>query len=169
MQRNFFHKQSPIAILQSVSCKYTANLQEETHMEMWFQKRLRDTSAWVLYCIFARDLQNTFLEEHLWGLVLCFISFALVHVINNTFYWLAFIINRPEFVDWPETFLKVFSILWYNFRNNFPNACCNWSTYYIFISIFIQANVLCSCRSIPPQMSFKKNHLIYTRYKCEEE
>ena len=169
VQRNYFQKQSPIAPLQSVSCKCAANLQEETHTEMWFQKKLRGTSAWVLYCKFAGDLQNTFLEEHLWGLVLGFISFVLVQVINNTFYWLAFIICRPEFVDWSKAFLKVFFILWYNFRNNFPNGRCNWSTYYIFISIFCQTNVLCNCRSSPPQLFFKKDHLIYTCYKCEEE
>ena len=103
------------------------------------------------------------------GLGLCFISFVLVQVINNTFYWLAFIIYRPGFVDWSKTFLKVFFILRYIFRNNFPNACCNWSTYYIFISIFSQTNVCCNCRSSPLQVFFKKNNLIYTRYKCEEE
>ena len=27
--------------------------------------KLRSTSAWVLYCKFAADLQKTFLEEHL--------------------------------------------------------------------------------------------------------
>ena len=136
---------------------------------MWFQKRLYSTSAWALYCKFAGDLKNSFLEEHLWGLVLGFISFFSVQVINNTFYWLAFAIYRPEFVDWPETFLKVFFISWYIFQNSFPNACCNWNTYYIFISILNQTNVLCNCRSSPSQMFFKKNHLIYTRYKCEEE
>ena len=136
---------------------------------MSFQKRLCGTSAWVLYGKFAGDFQNTFLEQHLWGLVLGFISFVLVQVINNTFYWLAFIIHRPEFVDWSKTFLKVFFILWYIFRNNFPNACCNWRTYYIFISIFSQTNALCDCRRSPPQMFFRKNHLIYTHDKCEEE
>ena len=103
-------------------------------------KKLRSTSAWVLYCKFAGNLQNTFLEEHLCGLVLCFISFVLVQVINNTFSWLIFIIYRPEFVYLSKTFLKAFFIL-YIFRNNFPNACCHWSTYYILISIFSQTNV----------------------------
>ena len=135
---------------------------------MWFQKRLRGTPAWVLYCKFDGDLQSTFLEKHFWGLVLGFISFVLVQVRNNIFYWLAFITYRPEVVDWSKNFLKVFFILWYIFRNNFPNDCCNWSTYYIFVSIFSQTNVLCNCRSSPSQMFFKKNHLIYTRYKCEE-
>ena len=36
-------------------------------MEIWFQKKLRSTSAWVLYSKFPGDLQNTFLVEHLWG------------------------------------------------------------------------------------------------------
>ena len=123
----------------------------------------------VRYCKFVGDLQDAFLEEHLLGLGSGFYIIFLVQVINNTFYWLVFKIYRTEFVDWSKTFLKVFFILWYIFRNNFPNACCNWSTYYIFISIFSQTNVLCNCRSSPPQMFFKKNHLIYTRYKCEKE
>ena len=80
--------------------------------DLWHES---ETSAWVLYCKFAGDLQNTFLEEHLWGLVLCFISFVLVQVINSTFYWLVFIIYRPEFVHWSKTFLKAFFIL-YIFR-----------------------------------------------------
>ena len=29
--------------------------------------KLRSTSACVLYCKFAADLQNKFLKEHLWG------------------------------------------------------------------------------------------------------
>ena len=103
------------------------------------------------------------------GLVLCFISFVLVQAINNTFYWLAFIIYRPEFLDWSKTFLKVLFILWYIFWNNFPDSCCNWNTYYIFISIFSQTDICCNCRSSLPQVFFKKNHLIYTCYKCEEE
>ena len=82
---------------------------------MWFQKKLHSTSTWVLYCKFADDLQNTFLKEHLWGQVLCSIWLVLVVVINNTFYWLAFIIYRLEFVDCSKTFLKVFFILWYIF------------------------------------------------------
>ena len=32
-----------------------------------FKKKLRSASAWVLYCKFAGDLENTFLEENLWG------------------------------------------------------------------------------------------------------
>ena len=32
--------------------------------------------------------------------------------------------------------MKNFFNLWYIFRNNFPNTCCNWSTYYIHISTF---------------------------------
>ena len=66
VQSNYFQKQSPIASLQNVSRKYAANLQEETHTVMWFQKNLRSTSAWVLQCKFTGDLQNIFLE-HLWG------------------------------------------------------------------------------------------------------
>ena len=130
------------------------------------------TSAWVLYCKFAGDLhlfRTPFEKNTSGGLILCFISFVLVQVINNTFYWLAFIIYRPEFLDWSKTFLKVLFILWYIFWNNFPNSCCNWNTYYIFISMFSQANICCNCRSSLPQVFFKKNHLIYTCYKCEEE
>ena len=63
---------------------------------MWFQKMLCSTSAWVLYCKFAGDLQNSSLVEHLWGLVLCFISFVLVQVKTSTFYRLAFIIRIDQ-------------------------------------------------------------------------
>ena len=38
-----------------------------------------------------------------------------------------------------------------------------------FISIFSQTNVRCNCRSSPPQVFFKRDHLIYTCNKCEEE
>ena len=46
-------------------------------MEMRFQKKLCSTSAGVHYCKFAGKLQNTFLEEHLWGtgsgfFIICF-------------------------------------------------------------------------------------------------
>ena len=129
----------------------------------------------ITYSLLAIYIQNLlgicrtpFQKNTSGGLVLCFTSFVLLQVISNTFYWLAFIIYRPEFVDWSKTFLKVYFIL-YIFWNNFPNGCCNWSTYYIFISIFSQTNVRCNCRSSPPQALFKKDHLIYTRYKCEEE
>ena len=47
--------------------KYAANLQENTHAEVWFQlsykpKQLywNGTSAWVIFCKFAADFQNTF-------------------------------------------------------------------------------------------------------------
>ena len=113
--------------------------------------------------------RTPFLKNTSGGLVLCFISFVLVQVINSTFYWLAFITYRPEFVDWLKNFLKVFFILWYIFRNNFPNVCCNWSSCYIFISIFSPANICCNCRESSPPVFFKKDHLIYTRYKCEDE
>ena len=97
------------------------------------------------------------------GLALCFISCVLVQVKNSTFYWLAFTIYRPEYADWTEIFLKVFLILWYIFKNNFPNAC-RISTTYIFLVFFCQTNVRCNCRSSPPQVFM---HLIYTSYKCE--
>ena len=73
---------------------------------------LSGTSAWVLYCKFAGDLENTFLEEHLRGTGSGFYTIFLVQVINNTFYWKAFVIYRPEFSDWLKTFLKGFFILW---------------------------------------------------------
>ena len=140
-QRNYFLKQSPIASLQKCVLQICSKFTGRDHTEMLFQKRLHDTSAWMHYCYFAGCLQNTSLEEHLCELVLGFLSFVSVQVINNTFYWVTFIIYRPEFVDWPRTFLKVFFILWYIFRNNFSIACCSWSSYDIFISIFSQANV----------------------------
>ena len=102
------------------------------------------------------------------GLVLFFISFVLMQVINNTFYWLAFILSTSEFVDWSKTFWRL-SLFYDVFIEFFPNACCTWSTYYIFVSIFSQTKVRCNCRSSPPQVFFKKDRLIYTCYKCEEE
>ena len=36
-------------------------------MKMQFQRQMRSTPACVLYCKFAEDLQNTFLEKHFWG------------------------------------------------------------------------------------------------------
>ena len=57
---------------------------------------MHSTSAWVLYCKFAGDLQNSSIVEHLWGLVLCFISFVLVQVKTSTFYRLAFIIRIDQ-------------------------------------------------------------------------
>ena len=162
-------------------CKYVANLQEEIHMEIWFQKKLHRTSAWMLHFKFPSDLQNYSGE-----LLLYFISFVLVQVINNLFYWLTFIIYLPKFVDWSKLFWKQLQqaigklfrkiyyktkkiILWCIFRNNFRIACCNWSTHYILISIFSQKNNYCNYRSSPPQVFFKKDNLIYTFYKCEEE
>ena len=130
----------------------------------------------ITYSLLAIYIQNLlgicrtpFQKNTSGGLVLCFTSFVLLQVISNTFYWLAFIIYRPEFVDWSETFLKVLFILWYIFRSNSPNACCNWSTYSIFISIFSQKSIGCNCRNSLPQVLFRKDHLIYTRHKCEEE
>ena len=38
--------------------KYTANLQESIHAEVWFQEN--HTSAWVFYCKFAAYFRNTF-------------------------------------------------------------------------------------------------------------
>ena len=120
-------------------------------------KKLLSTSPWMLHGTFAGDLQNTFLEEHFWGIGTVFYIFCFGQVLNSTFYWLAFMIYRPEFVDWWKTFMKLFFILWYVFRSNFPNACCNWNTYYIFLSIFSQTNVRCNCRSSSPQVFFKKD------------
>ena len=152
-----------------MSCKYAANYRRRLIQKCDFKKScvalLNGYSAVYLLGIY----RTPFKKNTSGGLFLCFISFALVQIINNTFYWLAFIIYRPEFVDWSKTFLKVFFILWYIFRNNFPYGCCNWSTYDIFISIFSQTNVRFNCRSSPPQVFFKKNHLIYSCYKCEEE
>ena len=94
---------------------------------------MKQSTGGDLYCKFAADLRNKLLEEQLRGTgSLCFITFVLVQVINNTFYRLPFIIYRLEFVDWSKTFLKVFYILWYIFLKYFPNACCNWSTCNIF-------------------------------------
>ena len=131
---------------------------------------MRRTSAWVLYCKFSVNLQNTFLEKHLWGTASVFISFVLAKVINNTIYWLAFIVYRPEFVDWSKTLWK-FSLF-----DDIFGLRCNWITCYIFISIFSQTNarVLHRCslkktiRSIPvvngKRINFINNGQMSTRY-----
>ena len=123
---------------------------------MWFQKKLHGTTAWVLYCKFAGDLQSTFLEEHLWGLILCFVSFVLVQVINNTFYWLAFIIYRPEFVHWSKTFLKVFFILWYILEKFFQMlAVIEASIIFLFQSLVKQMLVVIA-EAVPHRCSSRK-------------
>ena len=71
---------------------------------MSFQKKLRSTSAWVLYCKFAADLQNTFLKEYVWGTASVF--YITCFGPSNTFYWLASIIYRPELVHWSKTFWR---------------------------------------------------------------
>ena len=58
---------------------------------MWFQKKLHGTSAWVLYCKFRGDFQNTFLEEHFWETgsgfsIICFGSSNKKHVLLTSFY-----------------------------------------------------------------------------------
>ena len=72
VQRSYFQEQSHITFLQKRVCKYAAKLQDEIHTKMRFQKTLRSTSAWVLYCRFAVDFPNTFSEEHLWGTAFVF-------------------------------------------------------------------------------------------------
>ena len=88
--------------------------------------KVASTCSWVLYCKFATDLQSIFLEEHLLKTVsvFCVICF-LVQVINNTFYWLAFIKRRPAFLNCRliKKFFKVFFISFFIVRNNFFIAC----------------------------------------------
>ena len=123
---------------------------------MQYQKVLRSTFAWVLYCKFAADLQNKFLEGHIWGTasvfyIICFGASNKWHILPTNFYNLQTRICRLI-----KSFLKVFFILWYIFRNNFSIACCDWSTYHTFISIFSQTNVVIAEASSPPQVLFKK-------------
>ena len=49
---------------------------------------------------------------------MCFISFVLAQIIDNTFYWLAIKIYRPEFINCRliKNVSNVFFILWYIFR-----------------------------------------------------
>ena len=87
----FFRSSPPELFFKSVSCKYGADLQEETHTEIRFQKKLCITSAWVLYCKFATDLQNTFLEEHFWGTgsvfyIICFGASNKQLILMTSFY-----------------------------------------------------------------------------------
>ena len=104
---NYFQKQSHIA---SKTCfgKIQQIFPDKIHTEMWFQKNLCSTSEWVLDCKFATDLQNTFLKNTSEGLLLYFISFVLVQEISNTSYKPAFIIYRPEIVDWSKTIRRFF-------------------------------------------------------------
>ena len=95
------------------------------------------------------------------GSGLGFISFVLVEVINNTFCWLAFIIYRPEFADWSKTFLKVFFILWCIFWNNFPNACCNWSTYYILFQSLVKQMFFVTEETFPSDILQEKSFDLY--------
>ena len=60
-------------------------------MKMQFQRKMRSTPAWVLYCKFAEDLQNTFLEKHLWGTasmfyIICFGASNKRHNLLTSFY-----------------------------------------------------------------------------------
>ena len=90
------------------------------------------------------------------GLVLCFISFVLVLVINNTFYWLAFIIYRPEFVHWSKTFLKVFFILWYILEKFFQMlAVIEASIIFLFQSLVKQMLVVIA-EAVPHRCSSRK-------------
>ena len=52
---------------------------------------MRGTTTWVHYCKFAANLQNTFLEEHLWGTVsvfyiICFSTSNKQHILLTSFY-----------------------------------------------------------------------------------
>ena len=87
----FFRSSLPQLFFKSVSCKSAANIQEETHTEMRFQKKVSSTSEWVLYCNFAGDLQNIFLAEHLWGTgsvfyIICFGASNKQHILLTSFY-----------------------------------------------------------------------------------
>ena len=92
----------------------------------------------MLYCKFAADLQNTFLEEYVWGNASVFyITYAGASnkskILMTRFYNL-----QTRFCRLIKHFLK---ILWYNLQNNFLTGCCNWSIYYIFILISSQTIV----------------------------
>ena len=117
----------------------------------------------ITYSLLAIYIQNLlgicrtpFQKNTSEGLVLCFTSFVLLQVISNTFYWLAFIIYRPEFVDWSKTFLKVFFILWYIFRNNSLNAFCNWSTFYIFFQSLVKQMFVVIAEAVPHRCFSRK-------------
>ena len=65
---SFPRSSRPEAFLSKVFWKYAANLQQNTHAEVWFQIALQrywnHTSAWVFSCKFAAYFQNTFSLEH---------------------------------------------------------------------------------------------------------
>ena len=58
-------KQPSRGVLKKMFWKYAANMQENTHAEVWFQLYLNHTLAWVLSCKFVAYFQNTFSLENL--------------------------------------------------------------------------------------------------------
>ena len=106
--KELFSKVAPIASIQKCALQVCSKCTGGDPYGNVISKNFAQHFCMVLYCKFADDLQNTFLEEHLCGTGSVFISFVLVQVINNTFYWLSFIIYWPEFADWWKTFLKFF-------------------------------------------------------------
>ena len=77
--RNYFLKQSSIASLQKCVLQiYSKFTGVDPYRKAISKNVARGTSALVLYCKFAGDLQNISLEEHLWGLALAFIPFVFV-------------------------------------------------------------------------------------------
>ena len=65
--------------------KYAANLQENTHAEVWFQQscKVTRTSAWVFSFKFAAYFQNTFSQERLWVTASGSCNLCVTKVNNN--------------------------------------------------------------------------------------
>ena len=66
-QRNYFQKQSPIASFQKCVLQICSKVVGGDPNGNAISKKLCRSSAWVLSCNFAGDLQSTSLEEHLRG------------------------------------------------------------------------------------------------------
>ena len=151
VQRNCFQKQSPIASPQNcvlqISSKFTGG--DLFRNVIWKKCSI----ALMQGCStknFASDLQNTFLEEHFSGTgsvfyIVCFGTSNRQHILLTSFDNLLSRICRLI----KDLFEGCLYFMIYS-SNNFPNACCKWSTYYIFILIFSQTNVRCNCTSSPP-------------------
>ena len=107
---------------------------------MWFQKQLGSTSAWVFYCKFAGDLQNTFLEKHLWvtGSVFCIICFGAsnkYHILQTSFYNLQ---------------TRICRLIKDLFMQTDQKPRCNWSAY-IFLFQFLVKQIFVGITEAVPR------------------
>ena len=82
-------KHSPRGALIKVFRKYTENLQENTHAEVWLIETTFPQN--VFSSKFASYFQNTFLQEHLKGLLLCYMEIPTKTVVQIPRHWKIYI------------------------------------------------------------------------------